>query len=71
LMLSCVSDMSVSSVVETDLVRSVVDDKIHHELHVPLLQFTNELIDVFQFAKQRVNVFVVGLNIVRVGIRIG
>jgi len=62
--------MSISSVVETDLVRSVVDDQIHHQLHVSLLELANELIDVFQFSKQWVNVFVVGLKIVRVDTKI-
>jgi len=62
--------MSISSVVETDLVRSVVDDQIHHKLHVSLLELANELIDVFQFSKQWVNVFVVGLKIVRVDTKI-
>jgi len=48
------------------LVRSVVDDKIHHELHVSLLELTNEFIDIFEFAEQWVDVFVISLKMIRI-----
>jgi len=38
----------------------MVDDKIHHHLHITLLELSDEGVDVLELAVQRINVLVVG-----------
>lgn len=38
----------------------MVDDEIHHEFHVTLMETGYELVNVFQSAVAWINVFVVG-----------
>lgn len=45
------------------LIGRVIDHKVHHQLHITLLQSGDEVVNVSQCAISRINVFVIG-NIV-------
>jgi hypothetical protein len=40
----------------------MIDDKVHDQFHVPLLQLGDERVDIIQGPVRRVDGFVVGLN---------
>jgi hypothetical protein len=46
------------------LLRGVIDNQVHHQLHISLLELADKVVDVFETAIHWVNVLVVGLRIV-------
>ena len=44
------------------LVRSVVDNQVHHQSHVSLLELADQVVDILKTTVDGVDVFVVGLR---------
>jgi len=39
----------------------MIDHEIHHELHVPFLEFADELVYIFELAVEGINILVISL----------